>query len=53
MNAEKTSNENLKKKKEIRNETNIEILDKNKEDWEKFIKNNEKIPNKDLLKKKK
>ena len=27
------------------------ISDKDKEDWENFLKNNEKIPNKDLVKK--
>ena len=30
----------------------IEILDKDKEDWENFIKNKERIPNKDFVNKK-
>ena len=31
---------------------NKKISDKDKQDWESFIKNNEKVPNKDILVKK-
>ena len=31
---------------------NIEISDKDKQDWENFLKNKEKIPNKDFVNKK-
>ena len=41
----------ISQKKDIRGEKNIEILDKDKKDWENFIKNKEKIPNKDFVNK--
>ena len=39
------------KKKNTRSEKTIEILNKDKHDWENFIKNKEKIFNKDFVNK--
>ena len=39
-------------KKDLSDNKTIEISDKNKQDWENFIKNKEKIPNKDFVNKK-
>ena len=40
------------KKKTPKNEKVLEISEQNKKDWEKFLKNKEKIPNKDFINKK-
>ena len=52
QNKKKISNEEVIKKKYLRDLKIKEISDKDKKDWENFLENKDKIPNKDFVNKK-